>query len=116
MKKRYLVMLILGLLSVLGLLWAVAELAVENDGLKQVVASQRRSVQDLLKFAEVATRCDVTPEEVASALSASVQTPRRGEATAQVARLAFRVEFQGGKVRTLEITDTASVSICNAVK
>jgi len=112
MIAKHWFVLAFGFLFALALVWTVIDLALENDGLKQVAASQSGSVQALLKYAEVATKCDVTPEEVASALDSAIQPMRRDDGTSEVAQLAFRAEFQGGKIRALDVTDVGSVSLC----
>ena len=87
------------------------QLTLENDGLKQVVAGHNRSVQALLKYVQVATKCDVTPEELARAADSAV-LPMRDGRTLQVAQLAFSAEFQAGEIRAIEITDVGKVTLC----
>ena len=116
MKAKQWFLVTASVLLVLALIWAIINQALENDGLKQVAAGHSRSVQALLKYAEVATKCDVTPEEVARALDSTVLPMRDGSTTSQVAHLAFRAEFQGGKIRALEITDVGRISLCQGAK
>ncbi|MFO1246531.1 MAG: hypothetical protein U1E71_15300 [Ramlibacter sp.] len=115
MKAKHWVLLTVGVLLALSLIWAIINLTLENDGLKQVVAGHNRSVQALLKYVQVATKCDVTPEELARALDSAV-LPMRDGRTLQVAQLAFSAEFQAGEIRAIEITDVGKVTLCRGAK
>jgi hypothetical protein len=94
------------------LLWACLNLALENDGWRQVAEGHNRSVRALLKYAEIATKCDVSPDDVAKALGTTVQPSRDATQASQVAQLAFRAEFEAGQIRMLEITDVGKASLC----
>jgi hypothetical protein len=116
MKVKHWFLLTAGVLLVLALIWTIINLSLENDGLRQVAAGHSRSVQALLNYAQVATRCDVSQEDVAKALDATVIQRRDGGDALQVAHLATRAEFKDGKVRMLEVTDVGRVTLCQGAK
>ena len=102
-------------LAIAWLCWTILNLAIENDGLKQMTDSHRRSVEALLKYASVATRCNVTSEELAAILKTRVQTSSKPSATAEVAHLAFKAQFAEGHVASVEIVDVGKITVCKRV-
>jgi 4-amino-4-deoxy-L-arabinose transferase-like glycosyltransferase len=100
------------LLAIVWLCWNTLNLAIENDGLKQMTDSHRRSVEALLNYASVATRCSVTSEELAAVLKAQAQTSSERSGTAEVAHLAFKAQFAGGHLASVEIVDVGKVTVC----
>jgi hypothetical protein len=97
-------------IAVLG--WLSLNLALENDGLKQIVSEHHRSTEALLSYIRVASRCDVKPEEVAKALDATIYRNQEGLAT-DVSRLAFKAEFKDGQVRSVQIVNVGKTSLCS---
>jgi hypothetical protein len=99
-------------LAVAWLGWETLNLAIENDGLKQVVEDQKRSVQALLSYARVATRCNVTPTELADSLKATLHQSATDAKATEVAHLAFKAQFTNGVLSQVEIVDVGKVSVC----
>ena len=99
-------------LVVAWLAWETFNLAIENDGLRQVAESQKRSVQALLNYASVATRCDIKPQQLADSLNATVHASSTDSATSEVANLAFKAQFTKGALTRVEIVDVGGVSVC----
>jgi hypothetical protein len=99
------------ILVIVGLGWTSLELALESDGLKQVVAENRRSTEALLSYIEVATRCDVEPDVVAKAVNGTIYREPGGAVT-DVARLAFKAEFKEGRLQSVQIVNVGKASLC----
>ena len=110
MKVQNVIIAFLGLGSVwLG--WALLNLAVENDGLKQVSQSHRRSIELLLDYATVATKCDISAEALAYALNANISSTSRG-AQKEVRRLAFHASFDDAGIVEVGVVDVSTVTVC----
>lgn len=110
--KMLLVTLTVLLVVVLACLYQLVNLAIENDGLRQVISSQSESISVLLDYSAVATKCDLQPEEIAAYLSARHPLSDFQRSTASVSGLAFVLAFQGGRPATLEIVGQRKVSLC----
>src|SRR6476469_1378211 len=78
------------------LAWAVLNLSIENDGLKQVATSQRQSIKTLLDFTKATVRCDVKPNEITSSLKATEL--QRKDGAVEVATLAFKAHFRDDRL------------------
>lgn len=94
------------------LAWSEFNLALENDGLRQNAVADRRSIEALLAYARVASRCDLKPEQVARALNADTY-PSRAESTTSVRVLAFTATFSDQGPKQLEIVDAGKVPLCS---
>lgn len=92
--------------------WTILNLAIENDGLRQVAEGHRSSVKALLSYASIATRCNVTPQELASNLKTMVQSTSVDGATSEVAHLAFKAQFDKRGLTQVEIVDIGKVAVC----
>lgn len=102
-------LLIVVLLLVIGWLgWTTLNLAMENDGLRQVAAGHRQSIESLLGYVSVATRCDVTPQELVIAVGAAP----RGDAAKEVSHLAFQARFNNRGIAEIGVVDVKRVAIC----
>lgn len=97
-------------IAILG--WACLNLALENDGLKQVISEHRRSTEALLSYIGVATKCDIAPDEIAKAVNGTVYRDKAGAAT-DVSKLAFKAEFKDGKVHSVQIVNVGKTSLCS---
>jgi hypothetical protein len=112
MKRKLWLLVPLAALAIAGLGWEALNLAIENDGLRQVAEGDKRSIQALLSYASVATRCGVTPQELADSLKTTVHPSSTDNRAAEVAYLAFRAEFVSGTLASVEIGDVGKVSVC----
>ncbi|MFT3664270.1 hypothetical protein [Piscinibacter sp.] len=90
--------------------WTTLNLAIENDGLRQVAAGHRQSIESLLGYVSVATRCDVTPQELVVAVGA---TPP-GDAEKEVSYLAFQARFNDRGIAEVGVVDVKRVTVCQA--
>jgi hypothetical protein len=108
--ERLAILILVALVAWLG--WSELNMALEVDGLKQNAQADRRSIEALLAYAKVASRCDLKPEELAKALNASVY-PSQGSAGTRVATLAFDARFSSNGPREVGIVDVAKVSVCS---
>ena len=99
------------LLAILG--WICPNLVLENDGLKQVIAENQRSTRALLNYIAVATRCEVTPQEVAEAVSGTIYRDQRGAVT-DVSHLSFKAEFKNDRVQSVQIVGAGKSLVCKA--
>jgi len=87
------------------------ELALENDGLKQVVSENRRSMEALLSYIGVATRCDVEPDVMAKAVNGTIYRAPGGTVT-DVSRSAFKAVFNEGRLQSVQIVNVGKASPC----
>jgi hypothetical protein len=101
-------------LAVVLLGWETLKLAIENDGLRQVAEGHKRSIQALLVYASVATRCDVTVQELSNLLAATVHASPTDSTSSVVAKLAFKAQYTKGTIARVEIVDVGSVSVCQS--
>lgn len=93
--------------------WTTLDLAIENDGLKQVAESHKQSINSLLEYARAATRCNLTAEELATKLHTSVSLSK-DRASKEVAHLAFHARFNRQGVVEVGIVDVHRVVVCQA--
>lgn len=113
MKIKFLVLGLIALLVVvLTCLYQLVNLSMENDGLRQVVSSQNESIDILLDYSAVATRCDLTPEKVTMLLNAQHPIVHFQPSTNSVGGLAFKLNFKDGHPTALEIVGQRKVSLC----
>lgn len=110
MSYKNLLILVL-LLSVAWLSSTVLNLAMENDGLKQVADSHRQSIDSLLKYVSVATKCNVTAQEVAAVVKATTSAEGLSK---EVAHLAFKASFDDRGIAEVSIVDVKKVEVCRA--
>ena len=104
-------LLIVILLLVIGWLGRTTlNLAIENDGLRQVAAGHRQSIEALLGYVSVATKCDVTRQELVVAVGA---TPSGGAAK-EVSHLAFQARFNDRGIVEIGVVDVKRVTVCQA--
>jgi hypothetical protein len=104
-------LLIVVLLFVVGWLgWTTLNLAIENDGLRQVAAGHRQSIESLLGYVSVATKCDLTPQELVVAVGAM---PPDGTAK-EVSHLAFQARFNDRGISEVGVVDVKRVTVCQS--
>jgi len=104
--KTVFLVLLLALSAWLG--WTTLNLALENDGLRQVTEGHKLSIESLLDYVAVATKCEVTPGEVSKALN--VATPASG--ASEVAHLAFVARFEGHGISEVGVAGVKKVRVC----
>lgn len=106
--KNLLIVILLFLTGWLG--WTTLNLAIENDGLRQVTAEHRQSIESLLDYVSVATKCDVTPQELSAALGAA---PAHGS-TNMVSHLAFQARFNDRGIADVGVVGVKRIFVCQA--
>lgn len=105
---------IAALLLVVGWLGSTTlDLAIENDGLRQVAAGHVRSIESLLEYVRVGSKCDVTPKELAVAIGAPVST-QSNDSVIEVSHLAFQARFDSRGIAEVGVTDVKKVAVCQA--
>jgi hypothetical protein len=88
--------------------WTTLNLALENDGLRQVTAGHKQSIEALLDYVAVATKCEITPGEISEALHVAVPDRRTNE----VAHLAFVARFEDRGIAEVEVVGVKKVRVC----
>lgn len=113
MKTKGLVLAVMLLsISLLGCLYQLVNMGIENDGLRQVVSSQRESISVLLDYSAIATRCDVGAEEIVTRLKVHHPVIHFQQSTNTIKGLAFSLEFKGGHPSVIEVTENRQVNLC----
>jgi hypothetical protein len=109
---RWIAVVVSGLSLVLA--WIAISLAIENDGLRQVIDGHRRSIQTLLRFTKVSSRCDLSPQEVAAALSTGDHVVTANPHSEEVGDLAFVAKFRADHLHEVSIVDVEKVEVCGS--
>lgn len=104
--KNLLAVILLFLIGWLG--WTTLNLAIENDGLRQVAAGHRQSIESLLDYVSVATKCDVTPKALSTVLESA---PQNG-LTKTISHFAFQAHFNDQGISEVGVVDVKSVFVC----
>jgi hypothetical protein len=113
MKIKFLTIGLIALfLVVLTCVYQLVNLAMENDGLRQVVNSQNESIDILLDYSAVTTRCDLTPEKLTMFLNARHPITHFQPSTNSVGGLAFTLSFRDGHPAALAIVGQRKVNLC----
>lgn len=107
--KNFLIAVLLLVVGWFG--WTVLNLAIENDGLRQVAAGHKQSIESLLDYVSIATKCDVTPKELAVAVGAPVPT-LPSDAVKEVSHLAFQARFNSQGIAEVGVADVKKVAVC----
>lgn len=100
-----------GVLLIISLGYFTFNLAVENDGLRQVISEDKRSIATLLDYVSGLTNCEVTPSQLEKIVSGSLYVePGGGNST--VAHSAFFARFHNHRLVEVEISNVKKIAVC----
>ena len=112
MKYGHIIVYALLIAAISYLLYASLNDAIEIDGLKQSVAQDHRSIDDLVQYIYVNSKCDVTPEQLSVRMGKGYDLLRPDKDSAEVLHLAFKAKFYEGKLTEVGIVDAAKTNPC----
>lgn len=93
-------------------LYLMLNLAIENDGLRQVVKGQRESLLVLLDYSTLATSCDLKIGEASTFLGSRHSGIELQPDSRSVAGFAFRLSFVDETPAEIEIVGVGKARLC----
>lgn len=99
-------------IALLGCLYQLVNLAIENDSIRQGLKFQKESISILLDYSAIASRCDVSAQEIAAQLNKRHPVIHFEQRTNTIAGMAFFLAFKDDRPSVLGITDNQQVNLC----
>ncbi len=98
---------------VVYLIYATISLSMEVDDLKESNKTNQESMNSLLSFISLSTRCDLEFDDIRSKLGKDYSViDDKDNNRLRLAKVAFNAEFRSGKIEAVEVIDVKKISLC----